>query len=145
VVTLRPVEDDDLTAFFANQADSASIDMAGVPARDPDAFAAHWARLRSDPQIVLRTITVDGAVAGNVGCWPREGEQHLGYWLGQPFWGRGVMSTAVAAFLAEYSDRPLVARVLPTNAASLRVLAKCGFVVTGTVQEDVEVVTLRLD
>jgi RimJ/RimL family protein N-acetyltransferase len=145
-VTLRPVEDADLAAFFAFQADPASVQMAGVPARDAEAFDAHWARLRSDPEIVLRTIEAGGEVAGNVGCWPREGEQHLGYWLGQHFWGRGVASRAVEAFLGSvHTARPLVARVLPTNTGSLRVLDKCGFVVTGTVMEDVEVVTLRLD
>jgi RimJ/RimL family protein N-acetyltransferase len=144
-VTLRPVEDGDLAAFFAFQADPASVQMAGVPARDADAFDAHWARLRSDPEIVLRTIEAGGQVAGNIGCWPREGEQHLGYWLGREFWGQGVASQAVAAFLAMYAARPLVARVLPTNAGSLRVLATCGFVATGTVMEDVEVVMLRLD
>jgi RimJ/RimL family protein N-acetyltransferase len=145
-VTLRPVEDADLATFFEFQADPASVQMAGVPAREAEAFDEHWARIRSDPQILLRTISVDGEVAGNVGCWPRDGEQHLGYWLGQPFWGRGVASRAVEVFVSTtYPSRPLVARVLPTNAASLRVLAKCGFVVTGTVMEDVEVVMLRRD
>jgi RimJ/RimL family protein N-acetyltransferase len=55
----------------------------------------------------------------------------LGYWLGEPWWGRGLMSEAAkavcdAAFATRRIDR-IIARALPTNLASQRVLEKLGF------------------
>ncbi len=139
-VGLRPVADDDLGAFFAWQADPASVAMAGVPARDREAFDAHWAKIRSDAETVLRTVVADGVIVGNIVCFPRDGQQELGYWLGQAFWGRGIATLAVRAFLADYDRRPLHAVVSVANVASLRILAGCGFV---EVERDIEVVRLR--
>jgi ribosomal-protein-alanine N-acetyltransferase len=55
----------------------------------------------------------------------------LDYWLGEPFWGRGIMTEAVVAFVDwAFARLDLVrihARVYARNAASLRVLAKAGF------------------
>ena len=55
----------------------------------------------------------------------------IGYWLGQPYWGRGVV-TQVARVLTEQAFlRPDVTRVFAPvhagNAASMRVLQKNGF------------------
>ena len=50
VVSLRAVEDGDLPLFFAWQSDEESFRMAAVPTRDAEAFAAHWARNRSNPE-----------------------------------------------------------------------------------------------
>jgi RimJ/RimL family protein N-acetyltransferase len=141
-VRLRPVEDDDLPVFFAHQSDPDSVLMAGVPARDRAAFDPHWEKVRADPSIVLRTVLADGEIAGNVVCFPRDGVQELGYWIGRDFWGRGIATAAVRAFLAEYAHRPLHASVQPDNAGSLRVLDSCGFVAVGA---DDELVRLRLD
>lgn len=59
----------------------------------------------------------------------------LGYWIGEPFWGRGYASFAVAAVLPFAFDnlrlQEVWAEVLATNARSRRVLAKCGFQETG--------------
>ncbi|WP_240231079.1 GNAT family N-acetyltransferase [Devosia lacusdianchii] len=56
----------------------------------------------------------------------------LGYWLGEPYWGRGYASEAALALLdAAKGVAPLVsARVLAANPASIRVLEKVGFTVT---------------
>lgn len=141
-VVLRPVEDDDLPRFFEMFRDPESVAMAGVPARDPEAFHAHWAKIRADPLIVLRTVTADGEVVGNVLCFPRDGRQELGYWVAREHWGRGIASAAVRAFLAEYPARPLAAGILESNLGSLRVIARSGFVEMS--RED-GFVTLRLD
>jgi RimJ/RimL family protein N-acetyltransferase len=53
--------------------------------------------------------------------------QHVSYWLGKAFRGKGLASAGLAAFLQEVTVRPLQARVVHDNAASLRVLEKCGF------------------
>ena len=60
---------------------------------------------------------------------------NLGYWMGEAFAGRGLMSDAVAAVLPFYFDtlglHRLHAAFLPHNIASRRVLEKNGFVEEG--------------
>jgi ribosomal-protein-alanine N-acetyltransferase len=55
----------------------------------------------------------------------------LGYWMGEPFAGRGLMSEAVGALLPFFFDtlnlHRLQAAFLPHNIASRRVLEKNGF------------------
>lgn len=133
-VTLREVRDEDLPIFFEQQRDPEANQMAAFTSGRPDdrdAFMAHWARIRSDETNINRTILVAGAVAGNIACFRDFGEPEIGYWLGRDFWGRGVATEALAAFLREITERPLYARVAQDNIASLRVLQKCGFTITG--------------
>jgi RimJ/RimL family protein N-acetyltransferase len=132
-VQLRTVEDGDLPVFFAHQLDPEALRMAAFPSRDRDAFMTHWAKIRANPQeTITRTILCDGQVAGNVGSWVQGGERHVSYWIGREFWGRGIASAALALLLAEVKARPLHAHVIKHNAASIRVLQKCGFVITGS-------------
>jgi RimJ/RimL family protein N-acetyltransferase len=62
----------------------------------------------------------------------------IGYWLGRPYWGRGLMSEAAAAALAwaktVWRRRLVVAGHFADNPASGRVLEKAGFLYTGDVQ-----------
>ena len=126
-VRLRSVEDEDIEVFFDHQADPLAVEMAAFPARGKDQFAAHWAKLRADDTLVVRTIVADGLVAGNVGSWPGDGQQLLGYWVGREWWGRGVATRALALLVDELSTRPLYAHVVEHNVGSIRVLEKCGF------------------
>jgi RimJ/RimL family protein N-acetyltransferase len=59
------------------------------------------------------------------------GEREVGYWIGREFWGRGIATLALAGFLRLEERRPLHARVVRHNVASIKVLEKCGFRVTG--------------
>ena len=127
VVHLRSVQDGDLEVFFDHQADPQAVEMAAFPARDKDRFAAHWAKVRGDDSLIVRTIVADGVVAGNIGSWPENGQQLLGYWVGREFWGRGVATQALALLVDEVSIRPLYAHVVMHNVGSIRVLEKCGF------------------
>ena len=133
-VTLRAVRDDDLPIFFEQQRDPEANQMAAFTSRNPDdrdAFMAHWARIRGDATNINRTILAGRQVAGNIACFRDFGELEIGYWLGREFWGRGIATRALAAFLRELPMRPLHARVAQDNVASLRVLQKCGFTITG--------------
>ncbi|GIJ27077.1 N-acetyltransferase [Micromonospora qiuiae] len=132
---LRPVGEDDLPEFFAHQLDPVANRMAAFGAPDPTdrrAFAAHWARILTDPQIVARTVTVDGEVVGHVLAFPAAGRTEVSYWIDRSRWGRGYASRSLAALLREVTRRPLYARTAVDNAASLAVLHRCGFVVRGT-------------
>ncbi len=126
-VHLRNVEDQDIEVFFEHEADPQAVEMAAFPARDRDQVAAHWAKVRGDDTLVVRTVVADGAAAGYICSWPQDGQQLLGYWIGREFWGRGVATRALALLAEEVSVRPLYAHVVAHNVGSIRVLEKCGF------------------
>jgi RimJ/RimL family protein N-acetyltransferase len=126
-VAIRDVSEDDLSILYAHQLDEEATRMAAFPARDEAAFMAHWTRTMADETVILKTILFRGEVAGNVVSWEHEGRRKVGYWIGRAFWGRGVASSALAAFLAADETRPLYAHVAKHNIASIRVLEKSGF------------------
>jgi RimJ/RimL family protein N-acetyltransferase len=133
-VLLREVLPDDLAILFEFDRDPEARWMAAFAADDPDdraAFMAHWARVLADDTITKRAIIHDGQVAGSIVCFLRSGTPEVGYWLGKPFWGRGVATRALALLLRQITRRPVYARVVKDNASSLRVLQKCGFAIHG--------------
>jgi hypothetical protein len=80
----------DLPIFFEHQRDPVANRMAAFPARKRDAFMEHWSKILSDPSVVVRTVLLDGAVAGNVQSFERDGAREVGYWIGRDHWGKGV-------------------------------------------------------
>jgi RimJ/RimL family protein N-acetyltransferase len=127
-VTLRVVTNDDLPILFEHQLDPEANRMAAFPARDREAFMAHWeSNVLGDPSNIARTVVVDGEVAGNVVSFGRPGKREVGYWIGREYWGRGIATKAVLAFLEVDRERPLLAHVAKHNVGSIRVLEKCGF------------------
>jgi RimJ/RimL family protein N-acetyltransferase len=155
-VLLREVTEADLPIFFAQQLDPAANFMAAFTARDPadqEAFLAHWGRILGDVSSINQTILFDGQVAGYIACYQDEvGRPEVAYWIGKPYWGQGIATRALAALLAQVPQRPLYARVVKDNLASLRVLEKCGFATCGEEKgyanargEEVEEYVLRLD
>ena len=126
-VQLRDVEADDLPLFFEHQRDPIAVAMVAFRSRERAAFDQHWEKLLADKTNLAQTIVVDGQVAGNIGSWLSEGKRDVGYWIDRAWWGRGVATEALAAFLRLERTRPLHAGVAKHNAASIRVLQKCGF------------------
>jgi RimJ/RimL family protein N-acetyltransferase len=135
---LREVREDDLDVLFEQQREPEAVAMAVFPAREREAFDAHWRRILADERLVAFVIDVDGEVAGNVVSWAQDGRQLVGYWLGREFWGRGLATAALAELVQELGTRPLHAWVASSNAGSIRVLEKCGFVRIGQHTTDVE-------
>ena len=128
-ILLRDVIASDLPIFFEQQFDPIANQMAAFPARDRDAFMAHWAKILADDKNILKTILYGDQVAGNIVSWEHDGEREVGYWLGRAFWGKGIATQALALFLQQVTMRPLVAYVAKHNLASIRVLEKCGFTI----------------
>jgi RimJ/RimL family protein N-acetyltransferase len=125
---LRDVDEGDLPIFFEQQCDEDAIRMAAFPARDWDAFMAHWrTKVLGDPSARKKTIVVNGGVAGNILSWDHGGTRLVGYWIGRGYWGRGIATAALSQFLNHETTRPVHARVAVHNVGSIRVLEKCGF------------------
>jgi RimJ/RimL family protein N-acetyltransferase len=128
-VSLRDVTEADLRVFFEHQRDPDAYRMAAFTPRDETAFLDHWHRILADERVAKRTVLVDGQVAGNVVSFGEPADRLVGYWIGRDFWGRGVATAALRAFLEVERHRPLVAHVAEANVASIRVLERCGFAV----------------
>jgi len=131
-VCLRNVIDSDLPIFFEHQRDPEANRIAAFPARDHEAFMAHWAKIRRDATNIIKTIVFQGEVAGNIGSWIAGDKRLIGYWLGRDFWGQGIATAALKELISQVKTRPLHVFVAKHNVASIRVLEKCGFVVLAT-------------
>jgi len=136
-ITLRDVHPADLPALFAFQSDHESCAMAMVKPRTLEAFDARWTQTFNEiaagtPGILCKAILANDQLCGSIGSFPIEGELSVGYAIARDFWHRGIASSALALLLAEMSVRPLHARAAASNTASIRVLTKNGFTITGT-------------
>jgi len=119
------------------------FEVAGNLARVPFPYhlsdAKAWLRTRR-PGLPLEetnfAIDLPGTgFIGQVGFHMSRSGPVIGYWLGQPFWGRGIMTEAVTAsldwfFSATRAER-VISGVFYFNAASLAIQLRLGFTQTG--------------
>lgn len=90
-------------------------------------------------------IEVEGEAAGGVGVFLQEDvarrSAEIGYWLGESYWGRGIMTDVVRSFTAYVFDAydlvRVYALVFEWNTASCRVLAKAGYELEGRLRRAV--------
>jgi RimJ/RimL family protein N-acetyltransferase len=73
-----------------------------------------------------RVVEIDGRVVGHIASFDLEGHREVTYWIGREDWGRGIATRALQEFLQLEASRPLYAGAASDNAASIRVLTKCG-------------------
>ena len=140
-----PADRADLMRFANNRAIWRNLtDVFPHPYAEADADA--WlATVASAPEPTHWAIEVDGHAVGNIGVAIGEGvfckKADIGYWLAEPYWGRGIMSDAVRAVAPFAMDRfglvRLEASVFAWNPASMRVLEHCGFVREGVARTSV--------
>lgn len=111
-----------------------------------EAQADAWLALnRTHPERTGWAIEVDGLAVGGIGLVPGEDvhakSAHIGYWLGEPYWGRGIMTDAVRRVsdyaLSKLGYLRLEAPVYEWNPASMRVLQKCGYVREGVMRKSI--------
>lgn len=129
-IILRDVVESDLLIFFEQQLDEEANHMAAFTTEDPadkDKFMNHMTLIRKNPGVTIKAILYDQKVAGHIACFKRCDLPEVSYWIGKEYWGKGIASTALKEFLNIISIRPLYARAVYDNAASIRVLEKCGF------------------
>ena len=98
--------------------------------------AERWVEhARNEYPITNFAIAVEGAAVGGIGLIFHDDIYHrsaeMGYWLGESFWGRRLMTEAVQGMTAWAFDNFDLARiyagVLEWNPGSARVLEKAGF------------------
>jgi RimJ/RimL family protein N-acetyltransferase len=133
-VTLRNILLTDLNTFFVQQQDPEAYYMAAFTAENPadeNAFIIKWAMILGDESFIKQTILYGQQIAGHIIRFEQFGEPEITYWIGRKFWGKGVATRALALFLEIVQERPLFARVVKDNIASLRVLQKNGFTIIG--------------
>ena len=101
-----------------------------------DAFVIAARRANSEGEgltMALSPRPAPDALIGLVSIEPDDDAEgpHLGYWLGRPHWGEGLMSEAAEAMIEAYfayaGGTVLTSATLVGNPASRRVLEKCGF------------------
>src|SRR6516165_5531789 len=89
-----------------------------------------------------RAIVIDGQAVGTIGLKLGTDVERIsaevGYWLGAPYRGRGVMTEVIRAFTDEafeiFSLSRIFALPFAYNVASCRALEKAGFVIEGVLQ-----------
>ena len=136
-ITLRPwtLDDLDLLVRFANNRKIADNLTDAFPhpytREDGISFITRFGAF--DPPRAF-AIVVDGVPCGAISVFPlediRRHNAEMGYWLAEPYWGRGIVTEAVRQMI-DYGFRTfditrIFARPFGTNIASCRVLEKAG-------------------
>jgi ribosomal-protein-alanine N-acetyltransferase len=107
---------------------------------DAEAFLAMVRRMAAETYFA---IDVGGEAAGAIGYRVHEDVERvsaeLGYWLGEPFWNRGIATDAVRAVTSLAVERHRLTRVYAVpyewNPASCRVLEKAGYALEGRMRK----------
>jgi RimJ/RimL family protein N-acetyltransferase len=144
-LVLRPLRADDDARIFELIAHWDILRFLSAPPwpyRREHARAFVELRTQPDPNVITSVITHDDALVGVIdaavkpagAAQPQRGYA-IGYWLGQPYWGRGFMSEAAHAFIAHVfaatGENTIYSGAVSENAASLRIQEKLGFVRDG--------------
>jgi RimJ/RimL family protein N-acetyltransferase len=104
---------------------------------------AYLSMITNDNPLKVFAIEVNGEAVGSIGIFPQsdihEKNAEMGYWLGEEFWGQGVMTKAIQE-IVEYGFRTfdivrIFARPFSTNLKSQRVLEKAGFTLEASLKK----------
>lgn len=137
VALLRAWRADDLDSLVANASDESV--SRGLRDRFPYPYTGDdgraWLARAIDESDRAWAIELDGAAVGGISLHPgsdvHRHSAEIGYWIGQRYWGRGLITAILGAFTprAMHAFRlyRVFAAVYANNPASMRVLEKCGF------------------
>ena len=146
--TIRPWRLDDASSLvrYANNRKVSLVvrDAFPHPYTIEDAYDFLQSATNAQPA-TKSCIEVEGLAAGGIGMRPgQDVNRHtaaLGYWLAEEFWGRGIMTEAVAAFtdfcFENFSLHRISAEMFANNPASARVLEKADFIFEGRLKNNV--------
>ena len=138
---LRPWSMDDVDCLYKYASDGRVSELALWPRHTSvemsrEVIEKIFIPNRDSFAMVLKTT---GEPIGCIGLVP-EGEEHhlvdfaereVGYWIGYPYWGKGLTTEALKAVIGYCRNHLMLGSVLATvdvkNVASQRVIEKCGF------------------
>ena len=100
--------------------------------------------MEDNSQLIL-CIEVNGEAVGSMGIHPRKDiyrkNAEIGYWLGEPFWGQGIIGKLIPEMVTKgfemFDIERIYAPIFGRNKASQRVLAKNGFVVESRLEKTI--------
>lgn len=130
-------EDAEQLAVLLNDPDVTEMTSTiPYPYARSDAEAFLSAACYDDGNTIRRAIDWQGVLVGSIGLGPRPGgAEEIGYWIGKPYWGKGIASAALAAFLKVLAEKgiagPILAQTVASNVASQQILLKNGFAYAG--------------
>lgn len=83
----------------------------------------------------ILAIEIDGKASGGIGIHPQADvyrmNAELGYWLAEPFWGKGIITEAIKKMVdyafSNFDITRIYARPFGTNVGSQKALEKAGF------------------
>ena len=142
---VRPMQFSDAVALAKHGNNPKVAINTSLPSPMSIDTAQQWLKIRLEQSSRLFcAIEVDGAVGAISLIFQSEPKHHsaeIGYWLGEEYWNKGIMTEAVQA-LTEYgfSERNLsriYAHVFSWNTASMRVLEKGGYQREGWLRQSV--------
>lgn len=148
-VVLRPWRsaDADDIFFYANNKKIADNlrDGFSYPYTMDNAVGFIAAVSQDDDKHCCRAIEVDGHAVGSIGVFFKDDvyrkSAEIGYWLGEPFWGRGIMSGAIRQMVEDVFTRYDVVRIFAEpyayNMGSRRALEKAGFQLEGVLKRSI--------
>ncbi|MCB0605862.1 MAG: GNAT family N-acetyltransferase [Saprospiraceae bacterium] len=92
-----------------------------------------------DEPIHIFAIEVNQEAVGGIGIHPQSDifikNAEIGYWLGEPFWGHGIVSKAIKQIVqfgfSTFDIERIFARPYGTNFASQKILEKNNFLLEG--------------
>jgi len=121
--------------FFEYHSDPVAVRTSAFKGGDdPTNFAgdtACWNRLLNNQRVRTQTILSGEIIVGHTAILEQVGKREVTHWIGKEFWGQGITTGGLAEILRHEKERPFLARSAKDNAASLRVLERCGFVICG--------------
>jgi RimJ/RimL family protein N-acetyltransferase len=135
--SFRPTDVDFLVKHCGTY--SVARNLAALPHPYTRQHGEVWIRIASSQPETTFAITIDDHVVGGIGIRVGDSDRpgicdhcgEIGYWLGESFWGRGIVSETVVALTEwAFSELRLVrlyAPVFARNTASARVLEKAGY------------------
>ena len=137
---LRPWEESDAEALYRSAKDPAVGPIAGWPPHTSVENSREIIReVLSASETYAVVLKESGEPIGSVGLLfgengtspLAEGEAELGYWIGKPYWGRGLIPEAARELLRHGFEELGLDRVWcscdDSNDKSKRVMEKCGF------------------
>ena len=147
-LVLRDWESSDIKrlVMLANNDKIAKNMMDAFPHPYSEKDAEQWIKnCKEEKTNLLLAIEYKGEFVGGIGAHFKNDihryNAELGYWVGEPFWGKGIASEAISFFtsylFANYKLNRIYGDVFSSNPGSAKVLEKNGFTKEATLERAV--------